>query len=469
MNTSVPVDLLVEHAHLIAVEGVPHVERDAWFAVTDGIVVARGVGPVGEDVTVGPGTERLDATGRFVAPGFVSSHSHTFTSVARGLGTAERLYGWAAAMYGVTLGSSPDDVYWCTLHGSFDHVRNGVTTVFDFTDPRTRWAPMVAGRKLRDDDAVRPIEWLTQQLDARLDSGIRFVGAYQIEQDSLGAEAGVAAFDESVTDLRTRDRSRALDAAVYGAVQWSEDPSSAELEVQMMRAHGLRNHAHMLETPDQLDAQLAKFAWYERAGALGPDFTFGHFVQATPAIVDRVAEAGAAVSWQPAANGRLASGVLDVPELLRRGITVGLGLDDQACSDIADPWQNMRLGMFTVRATWRDPAAASPADVLRAQTLGAAETMGVDDRVGSIELGKYADFLVVDPRSPDIGPLWSPLENYVLSCGLRNLAEVRIGGRIVANDGVLADRLAAAASEELHARFDEAAARSARKREKLRS
>lgn len=461
MNSSAPVDLLVEHADLIAVDGVPRVERDAWFAVVDGVVCARGTGPVGDRVAVGPGTERLDATGRFVAPGFVSSHSHTFTSVARGLGTSERLYGWAEAMYGVTLESSPDDVYWCTLHGSFDHVRNGVTTVFDFTDPRTRWAPMLEGRKQRGEDAVRPIEWLMRQLDGRLDSGIRFVGAYQIEQDTLGAEEGVAAFGRSVAELRSRDRSRALDAAVYGAVQWSDDATAAELEVRMMREHGLRNHAHMLETPDQLDEQLAKVSWYERAGAIGPDFTFGHFVQATPAIVDRVAEAGAAVSWQPGANGRLASGVLDVPELLRRGVTVGLGLDDQACSDIADPWQNMRLGMFTVRATWRDPAAASPADVLRAQTLGAAETMGVDDRVGSIEVGKFADFLVVDPRSPDIGPLWSPLENYVLSCSLRNLAEVRIGGRLVAHDGTLTDPRVAAASEELHARFDEAAARSA--------
>lgn len=456
MTTDAPVDLLVEHALLVAVEPEPHVEHDAWIAVAGGVVTARGTGPVPSSVVTGPETEHLDATGLFVAPGFVSSHSHTFTSGSRGRGTDERLYGWAAAMYGTTRDASPEDVYWCTLHGSFDHVRNGTTTVFDFTDQRAAFAPMVDGHRQRDAERVRPVEWLTRQLDGRLASGVRFVAALQVEQDVLGADAGTRAFGELVADVRSRDRRQALDAAVYGAVQWSDDASSAVLERRMMTEHGVRNHAHMLETPDQLEAQLAKVDWYRDAGVIGPEFTFGHFVQATPAIVDEVARTGASVSWQPAANGRLASGVLDAAELLRRGVTLGLGLDDQACSDIANPWQNMRLGMFTVRAVDRDPAAIRPADVLRAQTLGAAETMGVADRVGSIEVGKYADFLVVDPRRPDIGPLWSPLENYVLSCDLPNVREVRIGGQVVASGGVLSSPLADRAVDELHARFDPA-------------
>ncbi|MEU6537105.1 amidohydrolase family protein [Streptomyces sp. NPDC047000] len=457
MPVAAPADLLVTDALLVETEPDPRVVPGAWFAVRDGVVTARGTGPVPSGVTVGPGTERLDAAGAFVAPGFVSGHSHTFTSGSRGLGVGERLYGWAEAMYAVTLDAGPDDVYWCVLHGALDHVVSGTTTVFDFTDPRTTWQPMAAGRRARPADTVRGTDWLTRQLDARMDSGIRFVGAYQIEQDTFGADTGTRVFGDMVADLRSRDRAFALDAAVYGAVQWSADASSARLEARMMREHGLRNHAHLLETPDQLTEQLAKVAWYVEAGAIGPDFTFGHFVQATADIVELAAERGAGVSWQPAANGRLGSGVLDVPELLRRGITLGMGLDDQACSDLSNPWQNMRLGLYGARATWRDPAAVSPADVLRAHTLGAAETMGVADRVGSLSVGKYADFLVVDPRRPDIGPLWSPLDNYVLSCDLRNLREVRIGGRLAARDGVATAPLAARASDELHARFDAAA------------
>jgi len=131
---------------------------------------------------------------------------------------------------------------------------------------------------------------------------------------------------------------------------------------------------------------------------------------------------------------------------------VGLGLDDQACSDVSDPWQNMRFGLYQARSTTRT-AALMPADVLRMQTLGAAEVIGVADRVGSLAPGKFADFVVVDPRSPDMGPLHSPVDNYVLSSTLRNLKEVYVGGRLASRDGRSTSPLAAASVAEVHRRI----------------
>ena len=154
---------------------------------------------------------------------------------------------------------------------------------------------------------------------------------------------------------------------------------------------------------------------------------------------------GAGMSWQPSSNGRLASGTAKVPQMLELGMTVGMGLDDQACTDIADPWQNMRLGMFLVRAETGRPLDMMPETVLRLHTLGGAQLLGVDDRVGSLEVGKHADFVVVDPTRPDIGPLWHPVRNYVLSCGLRNLAAVYVGGRLVSEHGRSTNPLAAEA------------------------
>ena len=76
--------------------------------------------------------------------------------------------------------------------------------------------------------------------------------------------------------------------------------------------------------------------------------------------------------------------------------------------------------------------------------------MGVDDRVGSLEVGKFADFVVVDPRTPDIGPLWNPVRSYVLACGLRNLQQVYVGGKLVNDRGVSTNPLAEEASRVLH-------------------
>jgi 5-methylthioadenosine/S-adenosylhomocysteine deaminase len=73
-------------------------------------------------------------------------------------------------------------------------------------------------------------------------------------------------------------------------------------------------------------------------------------------------------------------------------------------------------------------------------------------------VGKFADFLVVDPRHPDTGPVWDDVGTYVLACGLRNLRQVWVGGRLVAQDGVIAGGDGETASTEIHARLARIAA-----------
>ncbi|GAB6897000.1 amidohydrolase family protein [Kineosporia succinea] len=419
-------DVLIVNAHLIrdSTTLVPH----GWMHVSQGRITALGAGTA----PVLDGAEIIDAAGAFVAPGFVSTHSHLFTSASRGLGASEYLYGWASAMYAPTAGCTPEQIYWHTLHGALDVLANGVTTLFDFNDPRRPWAAMVDGRR-QELPPLRPFEFGTAQIDAKVASGLRTVTAIQLESESGSAGESLENWTATVEHLRAQDRSLALDAAVYGAVQWADDPATAELEVRAMGDHHVLNQAHFLETPEHVELQRSKFAWYADAGALGPSMIFGHFVQTTPEIVAAVADSGSAVSWQPVANGRLGSGFADVTGLRAAGVRVGIGIDDQACTDLSDPWQAMRFGLFGTRAHRQDPTSLTPADVFAMATQQAADVLGIGDRVGSLDVGKYADFVVVDPRDPDVGPVRDPLASYVLSMSLRNLRSVYVGGRAVAH------------------------------------
>jgi cytosine/adenosine deaminase-related metal-dependent hydrolase len=446
--------LLVVHARLITLAGedsgyVPN----GWMQVDDGRITAIGEGEAPEVV----GAEVLDVAGAFVAPGFVSAHSHLFTSGARGLGVDATLYGWCDSMLGLMSHASPEDYYWSSLHGSLDFVANGTTTAFDFTDPRIPWEPMVDGRKAGAGQ-LRPIEQQLAQIDAKLDSGIRFVNAASLD-DAIGSDEEVLdRFGLMVDHVRSLDPDFALGAAIMGAVQWSPRPNAAELEVAAMRRYGVINEAHFLETREAVELQRSKFALYRDAGALELGLIFGHFIQTTPEIIAEAAAGGARMSWQPASNGRLASGTADIVGIKAAGMPIGIGLDDQACTDVSDPWQNMRMGIYSVRAATGDPRSVLPEEVLRMATLGSAEVLGVADRVGSLEVGKFADFLVVDPRKPDMGPLWHPVRNYVLSSTLRNLTRVYIGGELAAEDGVSTNPLAPRAVEEVHRRMPAVAA-----------
>ena len=422
------------------------VVRDGWFTVEAHRIVETGSG---DAPAAASGDEVIDAGGAFVAPGFVSSHSHLFTSGLRGLGVDATLYGWCDEMLGMLHDASPDDVYWCTLHGALDFLSNGVTTAFDFTDPRLPWEPMVDGAR-EGGGELRPLAWATKQADAKLDAGLRFVHAQPMD-DTVGTDDEIVArLGEVVDHLRAMDGDRMLRPAVSGSVQWSPREDAALLEARAMREFGLLNQAHFLETREEIELQRSKFARYVEAGVLGPDMIFGHFIQTTPEIIAQAAEGGAGMSWQPVSNGRLASGTADIPAIRAAGMRIGVGLDDQACTDLSDPWQSLRTGINALRAESGDPLVMGPAEMLWLHTVGSARILGVDDRVGALEPGMLADFVVVDPRSPDIGPLWNPVASYVLACGPRNLKAVYVGGVVVSEDGVSTNPLAASASENLH-------------------
>ncbi|KAA9143919.1 amidohydrolase family protein [Microbacterium lushaniae] len=453
--------LLVTGARLITIPAGtddPGYFENGWMLARDGRIAALGEGepPVTAD-------EVLDVGGAFVAPGFVSSHSHLFTSGLRGLGVSETLYGWCDSMLGMTAGFTPEDAYWSTLHGALDFLANGVTTAYNFTDPLQAWEPMIDGRRTGT-AALRGLEYHTRQADGCRDAGIRFVDAIGMDATAGSDEEIFDRFAASVAHIRAMDPALALGASIMGQVQWSPRADAAEVEAEAMRRFGVTNQAHFLESPEAVPLQQSKFAMYRDAGALGPAMMFGHFIQTTPEIIAEAAAAGSSMSWQPASNGRLASGVALVPEMIGAGMKVGMGLDDQACTDVSDPWQNMRMGIAMQRARTKDPLAMMPERALRLHTLGSAEILGVADRVGSLEVGKFADFVVVDPRRPDVGPLWHPVRSYVLSMTPRNLRQVYVGGVLVDEGGASTNPLSSEASARLHADLPALAARTAHPR-----
>jgi 5-methylthioadenosine/S-adenosylhomocysteine deaminase len=425
-----------------------------WITVgADGRIAGIGTGPA--PATDGP---TLDAGGAFVAPGFVSAHSHLFTSGSRGLATESPLWEWIEAMTRYTSRATPDDLYWLSQHGSLDFLANGITTAYDFTAGRLRFS---ADRPLEGGFAgeLAPAEVADAQLLGKLDAGIRFVNSVMLD-DGVGTRSEVLARLERTLTFADghRDHPGFLGMAVSGGVQWALDPAAATVEVEAMRRWGLLNQPHFLESAQRVAEQQAKFAWYRDAGALGPDLVFGHFIHTTPELVAEAAAAGCGMVWQPTSNGRLASGIADIPAYRAAGMRVGMGLDDQSCSDMSDPWQNMRLGAYLLRAAAEDPAAMPAADVLELHTMGSARVLGVDGDVGSLEVGKYADFLVVDPTDPDTGPVWDPWGTYVLACGLRNLKAVFVGGRQVADGARITHVDAAEVSRQVHTRLRRIAA-----------
>lgn len=435
-------------------DGLPDPYR-GWMEVgPDGRILDMDAGTYDPGrLEVDPAARLLDANGSFVAPGFVSAHSHLHTSGSRGLGMDQSLYGWIDAMTVNTRIAEAEDLYWFTLHGALDFLNNGITTAYDFTAGRLRFRRESEGVAAYV-GPLRAPEIAHEQFRAKVDAGIRFVNSIPLDDgvgdgdEILGRLADVLAYSDA-----HRNHPGFLASAISGAVQWAPLEVTAAIEAEAMERFGLINQAHFLETPWEIELQRSKFAWYRAAGALGPKMLFGHFVQADGSHIAEAASHGCGAVWQPTSNGRLASGVADVPRWLAAGMRVGIGLDDQACTDISDPFQNMRMGIYLLRAVNKDPHAMGVAQMLELHTRESARVLGVERDVGSLEVGKYADFLVVDPTRPDTGPVWDPYGTYVLACGLRNLKQVWVGGKLMSEQGDIVSQDMTTVSQELHVRM----------------
>ncbi len=212
---------------------------------------------------------------------------------------------------------------------------------------------------------------------------------------------------------------------------WITTPQAIKLDASFIRDYHLYSEIHFLESPVNQQAQRDTFQYILDANMLGPNVSFGHFIHPDDAILKAVAAAGSGMVWNPMSNGRLASGIADIPKYRKMGIKVGMGVDGQGSSDLPDPFENMRMGLYIIRARNESATVLQPIDVLRFHTMGSAEVLGVADKVGSLEVGKFGDIIIVDPNLVERGPVIDPYAAVVLACNAMNLAKVYVGGDLL--------------------------------------
>jgi 5-methylthioadenosine/S-adenosylhomocysteine deaminase len=414
------------------------------LADEDGRIARLGAG----DPPAGLGaTYTFDAAGKVVLPGFLSGHSHLMQSVERGLMADQELLGWISGRSGRAAGGYVEgDLYSFVLHGALDYLRHGITTAYNYTGRGSTVTP----------------ERYNEQLFAQLASGQRFV---------FGLSLGQA---ETEDELRTR-----FDDFMAVATPHLNDPSFLKLslskagllsrggektlrwEVELARENGFDIQMHYLEPKTGRDQEQAQFALIEKSGLLDVGVMYAHFIHTTDEIVRRSAKKGARMIWNPLSNGRLASGLADIPGYLEAGMEVGMGIDGQASADVSDPFENMRMGLYQLRMENQSPTVMQPYDVLYLHTLGTAKALGVAESVGSLEVGKYADFVVIDTSDFDVGPVFDVYASLVFSCSIANLDWVFVGGQPQAQRGELLRHHFPQLSREIRARLAALDARAA--------
>jgi 5-methylthioadenosine/S-adenosylhomocysteine deaminase len=179
-----------------------------------------------------------------------------------------------------------------------------------------------------------------------------------------------------------------------------------------------------------------------RLGLVSPRLVAVHAVHLTDGEIALLARHGASVAHCPASNLKLGSGIARTRDLLAAGVNVCIGTDSAASNNRLDTMSEMRLASLLAKGVSGDAATLPAAQALELLTINGARALGLDARIGSIEVGKDADLVAIDLHTIETTPLYDPISQIVYAAGREHVTDVWINGmrvvqkrQIVVRDG----------------------------------
>ena len=211
--------------------------------------------------------------------------------------------------------------------------------------------------------------------------------------------------------------------------------SSFEKVITYAEQLGIGIHTHLHETRDEIAQSVAQYGVrplrrIAELGLLGPNLVAAHCVHLEPGEMQLLAEYGCHVAHCPASNLKLASGIAPVAELLASGINIGIGTDGAASNNRLDMFAEMRLAALLAKGASGNAAVLPAAQALEMATINAARALGMDNRIGSIEVGKLADLTAVRIADPETLPCFDPVSHLVYAEGREHVSHTWIGGEL---------------------------------------
>ncbi len=195
-------------------------------------------------------------------------------------------------------------------------------------------------------------------------------------------------------------------------------------------------HIHLHETAGEVLLAVEQMGerpldTLHRLGLLGPRTQCVHMTDLGDQDIALLAATGAHVVHCPQSNMKLASGTCRVSDLLAKGVNVALGTDSAASNNDLNMFGEMQAAALLAKLHARDATALPAADTLAMATINGARALGLEDSIGSLEVGKQADLIAVDLRGPETQPLYHPLSQLVYTCNGSQVSHSWIAGELV--------------------------------------
>lgn len=405
--------------------------------IREGAIVVEGneIVAVGKSTDLkrrsGRGYELIDARGRIVIPGLVNTHQHAAMSLLRGYADDLPLQEWLEKwIWPVENHMTAHDIYVGALLTAVESVMSGTTTVntmYHYTSEEN-------------------------EAKAFADAGLRsIVGhvcfSWRKKEDRQALEGLAKTWHNKSEGL--------IRTSVDPHSPYTVDPEYMKelknIRAELNEKYGSEKapiiwHVHVAETSDEADKTRKAFnvpvrgglvEYLDSLGVLDECVVAAHCVALTETDIAIMNHRGVKVSHSPISNLKLASGISPVPKMLKQGVTVSLGTDSPCSNNSADMFEVMKMAAVLHKGVNRDPTLMSADRVLRMATIEGAKTLSWENEIGSIEVGKKADLVIVDQRKPHLCPMYDETSHLVYAAKGSDVDTVVVNGKIIMEDGKL--------------------------------
>ena len=394
----------------------PPVCEEVSIAIEDGVVThiiespEQLPYPEQEFDTVISGEDKL------VIPGFINAHTHLAMTLLRGYADDLPLMTWLEEkIWPLEAKLTPDDIYWGSMLGLAEMIRSGTTCFADMYFAMDRVAQAVE------------------------ESGLRALLSYGIiapePGDKLNRELKIA--QEFVERFHNSANGR-IRAAVSPHAPYTCHPQVWEKAVELAREHGLIVHTHISETRTEVEEAQKRWGktpveYLESLGVFEVPVLAAHCVHLTERDIEILKQRDVRPVHNPTSNLKLASGVAPVWRLLREGICVALGTDGAASNNDLDMIEEIRLAALLQKGILGEATALPALEALKLGTVYGAQALGWEE-IGTIEVGKRADLVILDIEGPHWTPTYDPVSNLVYSAKGTDVVTVIVDGQIIMKD-----------------------------------
>ena len=405
--------IAVVNAQIVTVDKQGSVIDDGSLVVgADGAIRAIASGQLEHNAA-----EVIDAHGAIVMPGLINSHTHLGMTLFRGLGDDMSLEDFLARLMPAEIKVlNYDAVHAGTELAALESLLGGITTSLDMyylpdaalVVAKTSGMRIQTGPNFLESDGPEPLKF-----NDRLTWAEKWLEA---PRDELGSTGWVAPHS---TYLLGEDQLRTLAA--------------------LAAKHEARIHVHAAETVGEMQLVANRNGGRTPIQVLNDTnllrrSVLAHGVHLSDEDIQLIAQNSATVVHCPASNYKLASGTARILDLHRAGVNVALGTDGPASGNDIDLWIAIRLAGYIQKTVAKNPAVLPALEIVRMATINGARALQLDHLIGSLEVGKRADLIVLDADSPSLTPNFNPHTTIATSVTRADVVHVLVDGKVVVRD-----------------------------------